>query len=89
MDCQAGLPGGVVARHKGIAQKKLVVSVEKSGELVWKIIRFSKNEGGRIKTEVTKRRGVHATIVLWLIYGNLRLLLGRLACRCVIKSREG
>ena len=32
MDCQAGLPGGVVARHKGITQKKLVVSVEKNGE---------------------------------------------------------
>jgi hypothetical protein len=42
MDCQAGLPGGVVARHKGITPKKLVVSVEKSGELVWKIIKFSK-----------------------------------------------
>lgn len=32
MVCQAGLPGSVVARHKGNSQKKLVVSVEKGEE---------------------------------------------------------
>ena len=89
MDCQAGLPGGVVARHKGIAQKKLVVFVEKSGELVWKIIRFSKKmRAGISRPKLQKRHGIRATIALWLIYGNLRLPLGRLGCRCVIKSRE-
>ena len=40
MVCQAGLPGGVVARHKGNCQKKLVVSVEKGGELLWKLFKL-------------------------------------------------
>ena len=36
MVCQDGLPSMMVARHKGNIQKKLVVSVEKIGELLWK-----------------------------------------------------
>lgn len=40
MVCQAGLPSGAVARHKGNIQKKLVVLVEKIEELWWKIWRL-------------------------------------------------
>ena len=36
MICQAWLLGAVVAKHKGNGQKKLVVSVEKIEELLWK-----------------------------------------------------
>ena len=40
MICQAGLPSTVVARRKGNRKKMLVVSVEKGGELWWKIWRL-------------------------------------------------
>ena len=40
MVCQVGLPRLTVARQQGIIQKMLVVSVEKGGELWWKIQRL-------------------------------------------------
>ena len=69
MDCQAGLLGGVVARHKGIAQKKLVVSVEKSGELVWKINKFSKEWQWTHQGRRCKKVRLRAEFVLQLLYG--------------------
>ena len=40
MVCQAGLPSTMVARHKGNSQKRLVVSVEKGGDLLWKLFKL-------------------------------------------------